>query len=136
MPVVRNAHRVWTGLWVCALLSCRVYDTSLVPAETADGGAVSEDAGMSCVATIEICNRRDDDCDGTVDEKDAAVLDCRQRVVHAMTSCQSGSCVWLRVCDKGYYNCDGRPDNGCESTCPCATECVDAGRAHNEDDAG
>jgi hypothetical protein len=109
-----------------------VYDTTLVPN---DGPALG-DAGAVCVASTELCNQRDDDCDGVVDEQAAAVLDCNSRIVHARTACQSGSCVWLRVCDAGYYNCDGRPENGCESSCPCATGCVDAARPKAQDDAG
>lgn len=44
----------------------------------------------------------------------------------------------LRECNAGYYNCDGRPENGCEASCPCQTGCLDgaAEDAGREPDSG
>ena len=104
---------------------------------TTDGGP-GRDA-TSCVPQPEVCNGRDDNCDGTADEtSDSVQQDCASRVLHASSVCQSGRCVYLRTCDPGYYNCDGKPDNGCEAACPCQTGCVDgsAEDAGGDADAG
>jgi hypothetical protein len=94
--------------------------------------AARPDSSVSCVPSTEICNGLDDDCDGLIDEAAAVELDCSMRVLHAASVCQNGKCVYLRECNPGFYNCDGHPENGCETACPCATGCEDSGA----DDAG
>ena len=124
MPVIRNARRACLCFVMCALPSCKVYDRGLV---TSESGAtpdahVSGDAGTTqdaCVAALEICNDKDDDCDGKADETEAAQRDCMNRIAHAGSFCKSGLCAFLGECDPGYFNCDGRPENGCESNCAC-----------------
>lgn len=137
--------------WIALLTlscACQVYDASLAPKIPSDASVETDAAPMMsadaapifdarvCVAVQEICNKLDDDCDGMVDELAAAQRDCESRVVHAMTTCQSGFCLRL-ACHSGYYNCDGRPENGCETRCPCGTNCSDAsGNDSGSDDAG
>jgi hypothetical protein len=93
-----------------------------------------EDAAH-CVPNTETCNGVDDDCDGDADEAAAVQQDCATRVLNANSICQGGKCVYLRECYAGYFNCDGRPENGCEANCPCATGCVD-GNDSGSSDAG
>jgi hypothetical protein len=88
-----------------------------------------------CVPSIETCNGVDDDCDGDADEAASVQQDCAMRVMNANSVCQGGKCVYLRECYPGYFNCDGRPENGCEAKCPCATGCVD-GDDSGPSDAG
>jgi hypothetical protein len=133
MIVSSRARRICVCLFACALLACKVYDPKLAEPVN-DSGATSSEAGPAkdaCVPSIELCNAVDDDCDDTIDETAAAQLDCSTRVLHASSQCVDGVCVYLRECEDNYFNCDGRPENGCESSCPCSG-CVDAG----SDDAG
>jgi len=136
MIAFRRVRRTCSRLFACALLACQVYDPALVAPSANDASQTQADADPrmdSCRPAVEVCNRIDDDCDGTVDEEIATRQDCATRVLHATSMCVDGACVYLRTCDIGYFNCDGRPDNGCESSCPC-TGCRAADDAG--DDAG
>ncbi len=69
----------------------------------------------------EVCNHKDDNCDGQTDEgfdlsSDVNNCgDCGIQCVnpHGTTTCVNGKCVYK--CDEGYWDCDGDPTNGCES---------------------
>jgi len=75
-----------------------------------------------------ICDLRDNDCDGDVDEDvlvDTDPANCGScgRVcsfAHAMSACVGGSCV-LGICAVGFHNVDGVARNGCEYSCTPAT---------------
>jgi hypothetical protein len=146
MIVRRHVRRAALCLFACGWVSCKVYDAGLItpdaPVSASDTGVATPDASLRidapmCVASTEVCNNLDDDCDGTVDEAASVQADCAMRVVHANSVCQGGKCVYLRECYAGYFNCDGRPENGCEANCPCATGCVDAADADSgPSDAG
>lgn len=76
----------------------------------------------------EICNQRDDDCDGLIDEgynlgqdtQNCGVCgrSCEAGGV-AEASCLSGRCV-INACEVGYLNLDGDALNGCEYACQAA----------------
>jgi hypothetical protein len=84
------------------------------------------DGGPPCdPAADEVCNLRDDDCDGTVDEGNdtsadtancgACGNDCREQMRHAFVHCDAGECVFDR-CEPGWYDLDG-DGVGCEYGC-------------------
>jgi hypothetical protein len=135
------------GLLAC-LSSCKVYDPAMLEpmpssGRGGNGGGTAGEAGdastsQPCVPSVptdEVCNDKDDDCDGTVDNEIPAGMDCSRRY-HATIPCNHGGlCLFIpsRVtCDPGWYHCDGLPETGCEANKPCCVEC-DAGSG---DDAG
>ncbi len=71
-----------------------------------------------------ICDLRDNDCDGRTDEDVDLSTDpshcgaCGRlcRFPRAAGSCEAGTCV-LGTCEEGWYDVDGRADNGCEYGC-------------------
>ncbi len=92
----------------------------------------------ACVAAgAEVCNGRDDDCDGRIDDPFDLRRDpdncgaCGHRCADAPgvaeAACQSGICGALR-CAPGLLDRDGDPENGCEETLPEDTLYVDAAR--------
>lgn len=118
------------ALLVAAVLvgsaACSVYDPSLAYSNGGSDSSVPTDA---CTPQAELCNGKDDDCDGTTDEEAEAVAnDCVFRVLNTASTCTAGLCVKSsKTCYEGYFNCDGLPDNGCEATC-CGDSCdEDAG---------
>jgi hypothetical protein len=62
--------------------------------------------------TTETCDNIDNDCNGSVDDG------FPRPVTNGTWSCNAGSSTVN--CNPSYYDCDGVPDNGCESssTCP------------------
>lgn len=107
------------ALLAAAVLSgaaCSVYDSPLPYSNTGGDSSVPRDA---CVAQTEICNGKDDDCDGVADEAEAATKDCMSRLLNTNSVCEGKYCLKVGPCHAGFYNCDGMPDNGCESACPC-----------------
>jgi hypothetical protein len=83
--------------------------------------------GCECLITnqsVEVCDGRDNDCNGTTDEGFAFKTDlkncgkCRQQCAFpfAGASCQDGMCV-MGACRDGFYDFDKQADNGCETAC-------------------
>jgi len=74
--------------------------------------------------STEVCNNKDDDCDGTVDngfDLQNDVQNCGAcgtvcNLPNAIASCASGACV-IAVCLPGFGNLDGIMENGCEFGC-------------------
>jgi hypothetical protein len=96
-----DGHGVGTGLIAC-----------MRPAGRAPLGDDCDDTNANNFpGNTEACNGRDDDCDGTAD--DGATAFCGM-LPNAMASlCTAGACAV--DCDAGYGDCDGMPENGCET---------------------
>lgn len=142
--------RRWVWRLACLLLlllaSCHVYEDSLLDASrdgstggTEAGASGGDGGGDACVPSTELCNDRDDDCNGVVDDELAANADCSTRY-HATVTCgRSGVCLFVAndpKCDPGYYHCDGLPETGCESDQPCCAPMCDDDAGTTGDDAG
>jgi len=127
---------------VCGLASCDVgfYDLN---------GDLTDGCEYHCLPTAtddSICDLRDNDCDGTVDEDVALDTDptncgsCGRncRFAHVSTpACTAGSCVFdpATGCELGFYDINGVPDDGCEYACTPADPAVEVcnGRDDNCD---
>ena len=105
---------------VCSLTTCDVnyYDRD---------GDPSNGCESRCITTApsdSLCDNRDNDCDGLVDEDFHLLTDpmncgiCGRscRFAHAMSGCTAGVCA-VSVCDPGFFDVDGVPLNGCEYAC-------------------
>jgi hypothetical protein len=90
--------------------------------------------------TAEACNGIDDDCDGDIDEDWDFQTDpnncggCGEICVlpNATPVCNSGQCA-IESCDSGYADCDGNPENGCETQLGTLDNCASCGDACNWD---
>jgi hypothetical protein len=75
-------------------------------------------------AVPELCNSKDDDCDGAVDEDfntQTDQLNCgwcgnKCSFANAQAMCIGGKCA-MGPCDKLFYNVDGDSSDGCEYLC-------------------
>jgi len=74
--------------------------------------------------TAEICDNKDNDCDGLTDEDFDKLNDPRYcgpnctfcTIPHAIAKCVSGVCD-IAVCEQGWVNLDNQAANGCEYSC-------------------
>jgi len=137
-------------LGALTIFGCSVYDPSLITSGsggtggggtggggTGGGGTGGGGTGGDCVPTnggVEICDALDNDCNGETNDGPAADSCRMMGRANATSRCtMSGACL-LQSCDMGFYNCDGRPENGCESL-DADVECGACGKVC-EDDAG
>jgi hypothetical protein len=85
-------------------------------------GGVSGDGGP-CTPAVELCNGKDDDCDGQADEGFDLDTDpahcgvCGNACSRPQTrgTCEEGQCAF--ECLVGHLDLDGRGGNGCEYAC-------------------
>ncbi len=109
---------------VCGVESCDVgyYDMDGDPTDGCEYHCLPTDPDDS------ICDLRDNDCDGMVDEDVALATDpmnCGScgtlcRFAHVATAqCTGGTCTYNPAtdCETGFYDIDGDPTNGCEYAC-------------------
>jgi hypothetical protein len=78
----------------------------------------------------ELCNNKDDDCNGVVDDIPNVNAACQTQLPgagHVQTwACGMATCQ-ISTCGTGYANIDGAPGNGCECASDSyATSCVNA----------
>jgi len=96
-----------------------------------------------CLPTAEddtVCDLRDNDCDGAVDEDvetDTDPSNCGAcgracRFARGTAECVAGECV-LADCDENFYDIDGIPGNGCEYACLVADPPTETCNARDDD---
>ncbi len=101
---------------------------------------------FQCVGAVgpalEVCNTRDDDCDGATDEGFTLTTDLRNcgacgnvcSFANAIAGCSAGACA-LVACNTGFFNRNGLPSDGCEVACDFAGAEVCNGRDDDCDGA-
>ncbi len=62
---------------------------------------------------VELCDGKDNDCDGSIDEEEA-LTSCGV-VANGTVACQDGGCV-VTSCTSGYFDLNGSYADGCECT--------------------
>jgi hypothetical protein len=80
--------------------------------------------GLCTCGTSAVCSGSDRCCEGTCTDVSDSLEhcgscqnDCAQRIAHASQAtpfCSSGVCDYTGDCDRGWLDCDGVRDNGCE----------------------
>ncbi|MBO6935304.1 MAG: hypothetical protein JJ863_10015 [Deltaproteobacteria bacterium] len=90
-----------------------------------DGDATVSPSGL------EVCNGRDDDCDGATDEPEAVAVACASTFgspPNTPWTCVGGMCQ--TACAATHGDCDLEPSNGCESEL--ATDVANCGACGND----
>ncbi|MBO6940607.1 MAG: hypothetical protein JJ863_36880 [Deltaproteobacteria bacterium] len=106
-------------------------------------GDPSDGCEYRCTQTADddsVCDLRDNDCDGTVDEdvdKDNDSMNCGAcgrvcRFPRGSGACSTGVCA-LDTCDMDFHDIDGNEANGCEYRCTPADPAVEICNARDDD---
>jgi Notch-like protein len=109
----------------CVARSCRM--GACDPGHVDLNGLSEDGCEYACSVAnggIELCNRRDDDCDGTIDETFDLSVDlancgaCGVACAYdfGVPVCDRGTCE-LAACTANHWDLDGLPGNGCEYAC-------------------
>lgn len=114
--------------------SCEASDTDIHNCGSCGHVCAVENGEPACVAgacTVSSCRLGFADCDGdhsACETQATTATDCGgcgtlcRDLPHAIASCATGSCQ-VRRCEAGYDDCDGRGDNGCETTLGSLNNC-------------
>ncbi|RYE94904.1 MAG: exo-alpha-sialidase, partial [Myxococcales bacterium] len=108
----------------CSMGACLpgYYDLNKNPADGCEYACATSNNG------VEVCDKKDNNCNGVVDDPDQVDTStdplncgacgqlCNGKFANAAPTCQGGACV-LGPCIDGYSNVDGQPANGCEYSC-------------------
>src|SRR5262249_45808814 len=89
---------------------------------------------------LEVCNGKDDNCDGQIDEGfdlKTDVTNCGKwgsacNLPNAIPGCAAGSCV-IAACKLGFADLDKDPMNGCEYPCPVNPPTVETCNGKDDD---
>ena len=104
-----------------------IADISYIDMATALDAQLYDGFGQ-CIRAQEVCNDRDDDCDGVVDEENDVRVQVFSDPEHcgacgqvcegpnATYGCRVGECV-VTSCTPGFVDYNGDPTDGCETDC-------------------
>lgn len=89
-----------------------------------ESGLDTVEVPQQCIPSPEICNGKDDDCDGTVDNGFDLQNDPENcgscgwvcSLENATAKCEEGSC-WVDTCNDGFHDINKSPTDGCEYEC-------------------
>ncbi len=115
--------------WFALGTGCELSKYEEIHLSASDGHVVGPDVCVPAV-TGEICNGRDDDCDGLVDDEDPDISSVTSSDPYncgscgnvcaldhvAAHGCEGGKCV-IVACEEGYSDLNGQDEDGCESDC-------------------
>jgi hypothetical protein len=112
--------------------------------ECTPGTTLCAGTALICVPgkgpTIEICDGKDNNCDGVVDDGFDLMndpLNCGScgntcALANAIGGCVNGACV-ISACQPGHANLDGNAQNGCEYTCPVTPPTIETCNGKDDD---
>jgi hypothetical protein len=100
-------------------MNCRALPN--VDSASCQGGGCSD---LRCTASYADCNGdAGDGCERFLrSATDCGACDSPCALAHATPDCSSGACRIL-MCDTGFGDCDGRPENGCETALSSRDHC-------------
>lgn len=119
------------GDLVCQCGACRSPDVGERCLDDVPPWGCCEEGGVP-----EVCNARDDDGDGEVDEGFDTATDPRHcggcgsvcDLANAASACEAGRCV-VASCDEGFGDCNADPTDGCEAALDASPDCGACGNA-------
>ncbi|MCL4226138.1 MAG: hypothetical protein KJZ91_16870 [Myxococcales bacterium] len=123
----------------CALGACTVASCDFGRHDL--NGLPGDGCEYACIPTgVEVCDNRDNDCDGTIDEGIDTTSDpnncgtCGRTCsfANAGATCVNSDCE-LGACNPNFYDLDGLPGNGCEYGCVLTNGGVEACDALDND---
>jgi len=85
-------------------------------------GVDFDDSDPVCTSAAEVCDGRDNNCNGLIDEGSLCAAS------HAAGACVAGIC-YAGTCDPGFGDCDGISSNGCEASLTASV--IDCGACGN-----
>jgi hypothetical protein len=124
---MRRALGRWNACLLAAALvfvACSSNDPSGANAPSVPAPVDTVDAGKDCQVTSEVCDGKDNDCNGVVDDG-ASLLDCEQREGVGRV-CRGGACVCALTCDGQCVDGQTNPAHcgACENACAPGSTCV------------